>query len=104
MSYNEFYPHSETMSQPGMWQIGLVLKIEEHLRNAKSGDALAESKLCNRIGQVRRHFPTPNTCPAGIMDAVKPAVDWLRSTGRKIDLQNNDPRMWISNRSGNPRW
>ncbi len=39
-----------------------------------------------------------------LLDIVKKSVVFLRSTGRKIDLGNKDPRYWITTRDGRPRW
>ena len=103
--FNEFYPESQAMKagSSGMWMIGMVLKLEKHLQNAKNGNREAESKLCNRIGQIRRHFEFPDL-PGNIKDLVIESVDWLRTTGRAVDLRNKNPAYWISTRDGRPRW
>ena len=104
MSYNEFYPHSGSIGTTALWSIGFLLKIENHLRNAKNGNKEAESKLCNRIGQLRRHVASVEDLPEDLKRAVKESVDWLRSQGRVIKLGSADPREWISARGGTPRW
>ncbi len=104
MSYNEFYPFSNSINTTAFWSIGFLLKIETHLRNAKNGNKEAESKLCNRIGQLRRHISSVNDLPEDLQTAVKNSVDWLRSQGRVIKLGSKDPREWISARGGMPRW
>ena len=104
--FDEFYPKSETMAVgPGaMWVLGYEMKLREHLQNAKSGDREAESKLCNRLGQLRRHYKVLSGFPSGLLDVLKETAAFLRSTGRKVDLGNPDPRFWITTRSGGPRW
>ena len=104
---DEFYPESTVMAaQPdGMWQLGLVMKLEEHLAKARRGNRLYESKLINRIGQLRRctrHFDQLQT---PLQDKVKEAVTWIRSTGRTVNFDADDPRYWITARDGkSPRW
>ena len=102
---DEFYPESEVMARGiGMWVAGFEFKIQEHLRKAKAGDRVAESKLCNRMGQLCRHHKDLTLFPESTLVALKEVANWLRSTGRKVDFSNPDPRFWITTRSGNPRW
>lgn len=103
--FNEFYPVSDTILNcpGGLWQLGMILKLEEHLRNAQRGSGEAESKLCNRIGQLRRCVPF-NVLTTNLQEKVGECIKWLRTTGRVLDLKNEDPRQWISNRNGGPRW
>ena len=104
MSLNSFYPLSETIKKSALWQVSMIIKIEGHLRNARNGDGEAESKLCNRIGQIRRHVKHVDHREPDLMGLVKESVDWLRSQGRKINLHSEDPREWISTRDGRSRW
>lgn len=104
MSYNEFYPVCNSINTTIFWPVGFLLKIEGHLTSAKNGNREAESKLCNRIGQLRRHISSVNDLPEDLQAAVKESVDWLRSQGRVIKLGSKDPREWISARGGMPRW
>ncbi len=104
MSYNEFYPHSNSIHTSALWSIGFLLKIEGHLASAKNGNKEAESKLCNRIGQLRRHIASVEDLPEDLRAAVKESVDWLRNQGRVVKLGSADPREWISARGGTPRW
>jgi len=102
--YDEFYPESNSIknldSKFGII-IGLKLKLISHLNNAKAGDMNAESKLINRIGQLRRNRPS---MPEELREELKQAVEYLRSVGRVIDLKGDDPSLWISMRGGAPRW
>jgi hypothetical protein len=84
-------------------ELGLILKLHEHLKNARSGDRLSESKLANRLGTTRRsgNFRELDT---DLQFVIKESVEFLRSTGRTIDLMNDDPRKWITQRDGKPRW
>jgi phage gp46-like protein len=79
------------------------MKINNHLQNAKLGDREAESRLCNRLGTLRRSIEIKDMSP-DLQDVIKEAAAWLRSTGRKIDFTNQDPALWITTRSGNPRF
>lgn len=103
MSEEEFYPYSETLKRGGM---GAVLSMKQkligHLIAAKSGCMVSESKLANRVGQIRRVFP--GKCPETYRAEMTDAIEYLRSVGRKVKLESADPRFWISRRGGGPRW
>lgn len=105
MSIDRFYPVSDTMTNTpmGMWQIGMVIKLEDHLQNAKNGNLDSESRLVNRIGQLRRNVPVEHLSE-NLRDVVSKAVAWLKTTGRIVDLTNPDPALWITQRGGAPRW
>ena len=106
-AFNEFYPESEIMREcpHGMWQAGMVVKIDGHLKKARAGAREAESKLINRIGQLRRCVEHFTVLQYMLQDSVKEAVEWLRSTGRRVDFSAEDPRYWITARDGkSPRW
>ena len=102
MSIDTFYPISETIQQApnGLWTIGMFTKLETHLKNAMEGDRDAESKLVNRLGQLRRHYPTFAAIPANLQGSIKRSAEWLRTTGRKIDFKNENPALWITQRDG----
>lgn len=104
---NDFYPISNTMCDcpSGIWQVGMVVKLTEHLAAAKSGDRERESKLINRLGQLRRNTSSLNTLNTTLVDVVKQSADFLRSTGRSVNFAHEDPRYWITARDGKtPRW
>lgn len=105
MNIDHFYPVSGTMmAMPGgLWQIGMVVKLETHLQSARNGNRDSESRLVNRIGQLRRNVPF-NQLSESLLDVVKKSAEWLRSTGRQIDLKNSEPALWITQRDGSPRW
>lgn len=88
----------------GMWQLGMVIKMRDHLSEAKKGDTDRERKLITRLGQTRRFVKDMDLLSDDLLDIVKKSVVFLRSTGRKIDLGNKDPRYWITTRDGRPRW
>ena len=100
-----FYPASQTMlnAPQGMWQLGMAIKLSEHLAAAKLGDRDRESRLVNRLGQIRRCVEKPDIS-AVLTDEMVKACRWLRSQGRTVDMGNHDPRLWISQRGGAPRW
>lgn len=105
MAIDNFYPISETMknSPTGMWQVGMVVKLETHLQSAKNGNRDSESRLVNRIGQIRRNVPIDQISQS-LLDVVKKSANWLRTTGRVVDLKNPDPALWITQRGGAARW
>jgi hypothetical protein len=99
----KFYPIDNDFSTSPLREMGYIIRINENLRLAKAGDRVAESKLCNRIGTLRRSLEFKNISP-DLQDVIKEAVTWLRTTGRKVDFTNPDPALWITTRSGNPRF
>jgi len=102
--YDEFYPESNSIkNMDGKLGVALSLRLKliRHLNNAKAGDMNAESKLVNRIGQLRRNRPS---MPHNLTAELKQAVEYLRSVGRVINLKGDDPSLWISMRGGAPRW
>ena len=100
-----FYPASQTMlnAPQGMWQLGMAIKLSEHLAAAKLGDRDRESRLVNRLGQIRRCVEKPDIS-AVLADEMVKACRWLQSQGRKFDFKNDNPAKWISQRGGAPRW
>lgn len=100
---DEFYPISETMTNGDgvMWQLGMVIKLRDHLANAKAGNRKSESKLCNRLGQLRRCIVSFSDLSPDLQDIIKESVVWLRwYTGRKVDFTREDPGYWITARDG----
>lgn len=106
MSLDKFYPLSQTITAcpGGIWQIGMVAKLEGHLQSAKNGNRDSESRLVNRLGQLRRHFNTLDEMSGNLQDVYKKAITWLRANERVCDLTNPNPALWISQRGGAPRW
>ena len=80
-----------------------ITLAKQHKTAAKSGDHDHESQLINHLEQIRRHLHS-DQLSQGLADQFKEACLWLRSEGRKIDLRNEDPARWISQRGGAPRW
>lgn len=104
---DSFYPLSKTIQDcpGGMWQIGMVIKIEEHLTAAQAGDRVRESKLINRLGQIRRNVSSFNILNDNLKEVIVKSSIWLRSVGRNVDFKNEDPCYWITARDGkSPRW
>lgn len=102
--FDQFYPPSETMSgQSPFWQIGMVAKLADHRAGAEAGDRDKESRLCNRLGQLRRLVKREQMLDA-LREEVEEAVKFLRSTGRTVDFKQEDPAKWITTRDGRPRW
>ncbi len=103
---DDFYPLSDAMRKcpHGMWQVGMVVKLSDHLANAKAGSKDSESRLCNRLGQLRRNVEF-SCLQTALVEAVTEAITWLRSTGRTVDFKQEDPTRWITTRDGKtPRW
>ena len=105
--FDDFYPVSRTMQEAphGLWQIGMACKIASHLANARRGDRLSESKLINRIGQLRRCVDHFDNLGLVLQDVVKESIAWIRTTGRTVNFSADDPRYWVTARDGkSPRW
>lgn len=98
--FDEFYPLSASIQTSGVWEINMVQKLENHLSKAVNGDREAESKLINRLGQIRRHVASFDTLSANLQDVIKKSVSWLRTIGRSVDFKNTDPGYWITARDG----
>ena len=104
---DSFYPHNKAVAGGSFGvMLNLHASIRQHLQLAINGNRERESKLCNKIGQIRRAHPDKKfqELPDFIIGIVMESVIFLRSTGRKIDLGSDDPRRWISQRDGSPRW
>ena len=103
--FDEFYPISTAMRDcaGGVWQLAMVVKLRDHLVGAKAGDREKESRLINRLGQLRRNVAAADM-NVELTSIVQSAVAWLRTQGRTVDMGNHDPRRWISRRGGAPRW
>lgn len=104
----KFYPVSKTIvTMPdGMWQVGATLRIRDHLKNAKSGIKESETRLCNKLGTIRRSIGYSfKSISPDLLTAIKESSDWLRTTGRNVDFASDDPRKWITARDGvSPRF
>lgn len=99
-AFDEFYPVSDSIGKSGFWHIGMLLKIEGHLNSARNGNRESESKLINRLGQLRRHISSFNELTPDLKAAVKEAVEWIRTTGRAVDFTASNPGSWITARDG----
>ena len=78
-------------------------RLKFRLGEARKGDAKSESKLINRLCDVRAsiaHFPT---LPRDLREVIEEVVAYLRSVGRTITFGSNDPTLWVSARDGRPR-
>lgn len=80
-----------------------MAKLADHRAGAEAGDRDKESRLCNRIGQLRRLVKREQMLDA-LREEVEEAVKFLRSTGRTVDFAQEDPAKWITTRDGRPRW
>lgn len=99
-AFDEFYAPSSSIGKSAVWEISMMLKISDHLKSAKNGNRESESKLINRLGQVRRHITNFNSLSENLTEVFKEAVEWLRSTGRTVDFTAKDPGYWITARDG----
>jgi hypothetical protein len=94
-----FYPASDHLKDQYVAAIlGMVFKLREH---RLSGN---QSKLANRLGQLRRNVADFTSLPEDLQEEVKIAIFYLRSSGRTVNLGSADPREWISTTTGLPRW
>jgi hypothetical protein len=85
--------------------MGYLIKIAGHLRAARLGDRDAESKLINRLGELRAAFNSKEDfirwAKQSQLDEVLPeAFHWLKSVGRVVNLSATDQSCWISCRGG----
>lgn len=105
---DDFYPVSDTVRNAATGKtiavIGYDHRLRRHLAGAKAGDRDRESRLVNRLGQLRRSLPKLSEATPDIRLLVKECVEYLRSVGRTVDFANTEPALWISQRGGNPRW
>jgi hypothetical protein len=105
--FDQFYPYSETIAKnvSCMWQVEMTVKLLDHLQHARNGNRERESKLINRLGQIRRCAGPFNTLSENLREAFTESVKWVQSTGRKVDFKHREPAMWITARDGvTPRW
>jgi hypothetical protein len=100
---DRYYPIDDKLKLYPLRQVGYIMRITANFGLAKAGDRDAESRLCNRLGSLRRSIEFSDMSP-NLQEAVKDTVEWLRSVGRKVDFKHNDPAMWITTRSGGPRF
>jgi hypothetical protein len=85
-------------------EMGLTLRITEHLAFAKTGNMDRERRLIQRLGELRScNKPFSQLCD-DLQKAVKDAVMFLRSTGREVNFTHPNAAMWITTRDGRPRW
>lgn len=101
---DQFYKLSpEMLNDCNEWQTKVTGELKTYLEKAKQGDRDAESKAINLIGTIKRstNFVDLTHSLVGI---IRLAVEYFKSTGRTVDFSATDPRMWISGRSGGPRW
>lgn len=78
----------------------MLMKITQHLHLSKKGDRESESKLINRLGQIRRHVVTVNDLSPDLLKVFKESVEYLRSVGRTVNFTAEDPGYWITARDG----
>lgn len=106
--FDDFYPESNTVKDAAMGrtmaQLSLQLKLQNHLANARKGNRDSESRLVNRLGQIRRMVPSFKMLTPSIAGLVRASTTYLRTTGRTVDFTHPNPALWITTRSGKPRW
>jgi hypothetical protein len=104
--FNKHYPVDYVLTPPHTWKstcTDYVRDIKENLALAKIGYAEAESKLCDKLGTIRRSVEY-NDLSKGLFDAMDEAINWLLSVGYKFNFVHPDPGMWITTRDGKPRF
>jgi hypothetical protein len=87
----------------GFRQLGMLVKITEHLAAAKAGDRDRESRLVTRICELRASGTKFNDLTDDLRTVVAEAIEFLKSQGRKTNFGSSDPAEWISGRDGQPR-
>ena len=102
--FDQFYPPSETMGDPTSRSVSdWAAKLADLRAGAEAGDRGKESRLRNRLGQLRRLVKWEQMLGC-LREEVEEAVKFLRSTGRTVDFKQEDPAKWITTRDGRPRW
>lgn len=107
-SVSDFYPKSESVANAALGRtlatIGYALRLRQHLAGARAGDRERESRLCNRLGQLRASLPAFSLATAEVQQVVRESVAFLREQGRTVNFTDPDPARWITQRNGLPRW
>jgi len=106
---DQFYPRNEGLAQGlslGLHEtvVDWLLQCAENLRLTSAGDKARESRLVNQLGQLRASVADFDSLPHSVQQMVRAVVLYLRSTGRIVDLGNQDARFWVTRRDGSPRW
>lgn len=102
---DRFYPMLDNINSMSSDQLlALVSSLLSAYRRAEGGDADGESSLCNLVGSIRRSANSMKDLPTVIQDTLWVSVEYLKTTGRKVTLNQVAPEMWISQRNGKPRW
>lgn len=106
MSIDKFYPKSFIFQFSGrFWEGKMIRKLSDHLTAAKEGDRVRESRLINRIGQIRRNVKDTSKLSTDMKSMIAESIEWLEKVGRKVDFKNPNPALWITARDGKtPRW
>jgi hypothetical protein len=100
---DDFYYVDKILLKYPIREIDYMIKLKHYLQLAKIGDRNYESQLCNLLGTLRRSIQLDILSPC-LQTIIKQAVQWLQTTGRKIDFSNPDPALWITKRNGKPRF
>lgn len=82
-----------------------VERMMFRLGEAKKGDKKSESKLINRLCDVRASIDNLSKVPQNLREMILMTTRYLMSIGRKVDLrpEQTDPKLWVSARGGQPR-
>jgi hypothetical protein len=104
--FNKHYPVDYDLMVPHIWKAtcaDYIRDIRENLSLAKVGYVEAESRLCDKLGTIRRSIEH-NDLSVGLYFAITEAINWLRSVGYRVDFMHPDPAMWITTRDGKSRF
>ncbi len=101
---DRFYKHLGDLSASPFAALQCTNKIYDYMGKAQRGDRDAESMLCAWIGSIRKTQPTFESLPQVLQEAIRQGGKYLLSVGRVLNLRSENPRDWISQRDGSPRW
>ena len=79
------------------WQKYVSVSLSNSLAVAEKGDNQAKQYIINRIGQIRRSIQSFTGLNQELVDSMKIAVAFLKASGYKVNLNNADPKHWITN-------
>ena len=64
----------------------------------------SKRKLLSTMGTLLRLFPKLYECPDPLKRCFDEGQKIFTQTGRKFNIDSDDPREWISTHDGKPRW
>ena len=79
------------------WQQYVSVSLSNSLAVAEKGDSKAKQYIINRIGQIRRSVQSFTGLSKDLVNSMRAAIAFLKSSGYKVNLNHNAPQYWITN-------